>query len=100
MADADGVKAGVKAIYNQATNDRAGYPGYDPKTRWSVAARASNYGMEPTIARMYNTGIHVVDSAKYGLEGANAGGAHVGGTRYSTAVEAPTGILDQLKDYR
>lgn len=87
-------------VFNQATNHLTYSPGYDPTARWDGAARASNYGMGRTEAKYYNQGIHVVGSDQVGEAGPGTGVAHTGGSRYSTSVEAPAGLLDNLKDFR
>lgn len=91
---------GSTKVFNQATNHLTYSPGYDPTARWDVAARASNYGMGRTTAKYYNQGIHVVGTDQVGEDGPGTGVAHTGGTRYSTAVEAPSGLIGELKDFR
>ena len=56
--------------------------------------------MGDSVAAYYNKGIHVVGADKIGEDGPDTGGAYTGDTRYSTAVEAPSGISNKLKDYR
>lgn len=51
------------ALYNQYTNDRKGDSALD---RYAHGSRESNYGMTPTTAKYYNTGVHVVGGSKPG----------------------------------
>jgi len=74
-------------IYNQATSHLGNRVGYDPLARHARGSPTSNYATLQSVAKEYNTGIHVVDSAQWGENGPGTGPPHTGGTKYSTAVQ-------------